>query len=591
MSAPSFLLLGRSFVAILAIGSEVLVPQGSAQDAKILEQGERLLEEARSLYEDARTKNSVGAFIDAGFKLEETRIKFIVLQEIGSPENQKLAGDRLRAINQLGKLIHDGKVALVGTPADSPTPKTPETPAAPSAKSPTSEPVPSPRPPVDVMKRSPVPDAARQREAEKAVKELFRDNYAKKGPGDRQALAKILLDQAEKTRDDPAGLWVLLREALDAAVQCGDVRLAGVAIEATAHLFDVDALSMKTASFLAAAKVAKTPAEFAVQADVLLGVIDELIGTDQYDLADKCAAAAVQQARRSNDNSLVLRVSASLKEVAEAKSKFQAMKGALETLAKTPEDPGANRDMGQFLCFVKGDWDLGLRFMAKGSDAGLKALAEKELAFPVQPAERAAVADAWYELGDKEKSPLCKRQLLLHAKNYYESAVLDATGLLRARIEKRLDTLQSFEAVSGGTITDITTLTPKRSSVGYFTLGINSNVNHCQVFVNGKVCKQYLFAHAPSSLVYEIPARSKTFLATGVKLDKNAAHVAGTWKYLVVIDGKTVYDSKPLNEVKGFELEMSVPIPAGAKEIELKVDPLGDYTSDWATWAYPRFQK
>ena len=42
----------------------------------------------------------------AGFKLEEARIKSFVLQEIGSPEKQKIAIDRLRAIHQLSKLIH-----------------------------------------------------------------------------------------------------------------------------------------------------------------------------------------------------------------------------------------------------------------------------------------------------------------------------------------------------------------------------------------------------------------------------------------------------------------------------------------------------
>ena len=61
----------------------------------------------------------------------------------------------------------------------------------------------------------------------------------------------------------------------------------------------------------------------------------------------------------------------------EAKLKFQAMKSALTTLARTPEDPVANSQMGQFLCFVKGNWDLGLRFIAKGSDAALKSIADK----------------------------------------------------------------------------------------------------------------------------------------------------------------------------------------------------------------------
>src|SRR5689334_3990019 len=85
--------------------------QVTAQDVdKILERADARLEEAKAAYEEARSKSSVSAFVDAGFKLEEARIKYIVLQEIGSPEKQKTAADRLRAVNQLSKLIHDGKV-------------------------------------------------------------------------------------------------------------------------------------------------------------------------------------------------------------------------------------------------------------------------------------------------------------------------------------------------------------------------------------------------------------------------------------------------------------------------------------------------
>lgn len=422
------------------------MPQGTPQDDRIRDLGDKLLEEAKSAYEEARAKSSVPAFVDAGFKLEEARIKFIVLQEIGSPENQKLATDRLRAINQLGKLIHDGKVAVTGSPAEAP----PEKPADPSPK-PSDKPDPSPaqvpasvKPPVDVTKRFAVPDAAKQREAEKLVKEVFKDQYSKKAPADRQALAKSLLAEAEKSSGDAAGLWVLYRDAQDAAIQAGDVKLAALAIERAAREFDLDTLALKTAAYGTISKSARTPAEVAALSASRLDLIDELIAADQYDAADKAATAAVQDAKRANEPALIARATTSAKEVAEAKAKFAAMKNALQTLAKTPDDPAANQQMGQFLCFVKGSWDLGLRFLLKGSDAALKALAEKELALSPQASDRVAVGDSWFDLAEKEKSPLCKKQLTTHAAAIYESVLQDTSGLVRSKIEKRIDALRGL---------------------------------------------------------------------------------------------------------------------------------------------------
>jgi len=414
--------------------------QVTGQDLEtILERADKLLEEAKAAYEEARSKASVPTFVKAGFKLEEARIKYLVLQEIGSADKQKLAADRLRAVNQLSKLVHDGKVAITGGASDSPALKPSDTPPAPSSKDPAPDPAPPAADPgVDVSKRAPIPDAAKQRDAEKLVKELFKEQYSKKTPADRKVLIRLLMDQAAKSQDDPTALWVLYREAQDNAVQICDGASALESIERMARIFDVDAMSMKNAALIAAGKTAKTPEELVALANALHALIEELIRADLYDSADKAAGLAVQHARKSNDPAAVARASTRAKEVAEAKALYQSMKSVMQTQAKNPDDPVANLEIGRFLCYVKGSWDLGLSFIVKGSDQPLKALAEKELAFPMQAAECAALADGWYDLAEKERSPLRKSQLYAHAKAIYGSALPDATGLLRAKIEKRL---------------------------------------------------------------------------------------------------------------------------------------------------------
>ena len=55
------------------------------------------------------------------------------------------------------------------------------------------------------------------------------------------------------------------------------------------------------------------------------------------------------------------------------------MKAAHERLNTNPEDAEANFTVGRFYCLYKKDWPRGLPALARGSDAGLKALAVKEL--------------------------------------------------------------------------------------------------------------------------------------------------------------------------------------------------------------------
>jgi len=420
---------------------------------KILERADRLLEEAKTSYESARSVSSVSDFVDAGFKLEEARIKYLVLQEIGEGAQQKLASERLRSVNQLGKLIHDGQVAITGAPAG-PAPKPePNTPGPSPAPAPKAPPPAAPPPALaspDVTKRYPVPDVAKQREAERVVRDAFKSEYAKKSPSDRKAFSRMLLDYASRSADDAASLWVLYREALEMSVQGCDAACLSEAVEGTARYFDVDAMPMKSAALASAGKNARTPEEFAGVTAQLLGLVDEFIRADQYEAAEKAVGSAVQFARATKITDLIGKATVRQKEVSEAKSLYASSKSVLQRIAKTPDDPVANLEMGKFLCFVKGSWDLGLRFVAKGSDPDLRALAERELARPVQAADVAAVADGWWDLAEKEKSNLRKTQIMTHCGGLYEASLPGATALARLRIQKRLDALSALYTPAQG---------------------------------------------------------------------------------------------------------------------------------------------
>lgn len=441
-------------LATLAPSQEI-----SPQDVEsILKRAEALFEEAKTGYDDARAKSSVPGFVESGFKLEEARFKYLVVQEIGSADNKKKAADRLRAVQELGKLIRESKLAVSGAPATAPAaPDKPGEPAAPKEAAP----APS-KPAAELLARLPVPDASSQKEAEKSIKDLFKAEYAKKTAADRQALAVALLDQVSRTADDPAGRWVLYREAQDAAIQAGDPKTALAAVDGAARVFDIDAMALKSAALAAIGKSAKTPDEISQLIDSMNRLIDELIASDVYDAADKTAAAAVGLAKRSAQPMLVQKTAVRAKEVSEAKSKFHSMKGSLETLAKSPDDPRANGEMGQFLCFVKLNWDMGVRFLAKGPDGPFKTLSAKELALPTGTAELVAIADEWCSLAEKDKSPLRKAPMFAHASTIYEQALPGSSGVLKAKIEKRLGELDP--ALIAGGVDLIALIDPKKDA-------------------------------------------------------------------------------------------------------------------------------
>lgn len=287
--------------------------------------------------------------------------------------------------------------------------------------------------------RTPVPEAARLREAEKTIKDLFKAEYAKKQPADREALAKILLSQAQKSQDDPASQFVLYREAQELAAQIGQVELAFEAVDGAASVFEVDPSAMKHVVLTAVAKTAKSPEELTKVVDGYLALADGAAAADDPDAAEKAAAAAAQAARRSNSAALMVRVTARQKELADLKAKVEKVRRAVEALAKDPNNAAANLEVGLFTCFSKGDWDAGLPFLAKGSDANLKALAARELERPTDAKARADLADGWWDLAEKERNESRQRSLSQRAISHYEKAITEASGLLKAKIEARLD--------------------------------------------------------------------------------------------------------------------------------------------------------
>ena len=108
-------------------------------------------------------------------------------------------------------------------------------------------------------------------------------------------------------------------------------------------------------------------------------------------------------------------------------SKVEALKTAVDTIKTKPDDPAANESLGQYWTFTRGRWDVGLKYLAKGTNKDLAAAAAKDVANPKTAKDRTAVADAWYKLA-KDYKGAEHRRMIDRAWNWYSAAIAVATG-------------------------------------------------------------------------------------------------------------------------------------------------------------------
>ena len=111
------------------------------------------------------------------------------MQEIGNEELKAKGADRIKLVQQFLKLVNESRLAIkeaAGVP--SPAPSAPPTPV-PSAGVPGAPPAAVPVPAAP-SRRKPAPEAAALKDAEKSIREVYKADYAKKGPADQQALAR-----------------------------------------------------------------------------------------------------------------------------------------------------------------------------------------------------------------------------------------------------------------------------------------------------------------------------------------------------------------------------------------------------------------
>jgi formylglycine-generating enzyme required for sulfatase activity/cytoskeletal protein RodZ len=305
------------------------------------------------------------------------------------------------------------------------------------------------------------------------VHEVYKEEWAKaKTAGEKQALAKKLVEESRQSQGGAVERYALLEAAHELAMAAGDATAALDTAEEISRLYDVDTLDMKLAAVGKMLKAAKTAGQRTAVIEPACAVVEEAARKEKFELARQLGQQLLVEARKTHDSDLMKSAAALNKRIKDQAAAFQQFQEAREKLKSSPEDAAANLAAGKYLCFTKGQWQRGLPFLAKGDDKELQQAAEMETATPPKGGDdQVNLADAWWDLGQSRRGPQ-RAQFLLHAGSWYEKAEASVTsGLLKSKIDKRLGEIATIEGAelpdSGGTATPAVAPFDKKTALLY----------------------------------------------------------------------------------------------------------------------------
>jgi len=321
----------------------------------------------------------------------------------------------------------------------------------------------SPATPVKPVVVPPIPAAAAVSDAEKAIKDAFKTEYARKLPAEQIELSRVLLSEAQQSHDDPATLYALLREARDLASAGGGAEVALEAARALRDDFQVDASSsraMERAALTTAihALIANPPAVATYEvthraSDLAMEMAEKDLAEGNYADAGQIATVAESAARRTQDWEYPSRIHGRVAWIQAVDAEFKQDQASIVALKSVPNDPAANLAAGRFNFAYLDRPDLGLPQLAKGADEALKALALKDLASAGAAPSAAALtaaADAWADAAKTTtaaapmKDAMQRRSLFL-----YDRAISGSQGLDQAAAKTRETELRLGRVVHG----------------------------------------------------------------------------------------------------------------------------------------------
>ncbi len=294
--------------------------------------------------------------------------------------------------------------------------------------------------------RIPMPDAAQVVRFESEIRDKLKPQLADARPDVKAQIAEQLIRDSA-TAFDPARELASLRVANSLAKEDEDYEIAMTACDKISERFQLDIFPVKT-ELLKAGLPARTISGAGSLARAAIATGFDALGEDQFGYATPLADLAKSAATNSGNLHLVKQADFLTETVARCGVAFAQVSKSKDVLRQKPGDPAANLAMGQYLCFVKNDWENGLPMLAHGNDEQLKPVLEIEInKKPVRAPDYIAAGDLWWNLAAMTPGQF-KDAFQRRARYWYRKGISRAQKNEKPALKVKLaDRLNAFPAV------------------------------------------------------------------------------------------------------------------------------------------------
>lgn len=331
-----------------------------------------------------------------------------------------------------------------------PKPAVPTTPASKPATSPAATAPVAPAPAKAAAAKRillPAPGEAAQSVALEALREEYKDDYAKRRPADRQALGTALLDHGKRPKLEADQRFVALREAEELACKYGEVDTALAAAEALCAWFAIPLREETGRALSALTPNLNDPAAAQTATFSMLSLIDSCIAADDYELAMRLSKDCEAVARKLRDQALITRAKNLGERSKELHDEFAKLGEISDLLGNLTVE--GHRRLGQFLCLFKNEWLPGLLHLAAGDDKQWGNLARTDLTAHVSQdkpgndgTQALAAAEAWRTQSADLPRGTQRESAQMRALLWYRRAVPLLSGAVKMKAEKRVGELE-----------------------------------------------------------------------------------------------------------------------------------------------------